>query len=105
MYSRLYWFLYRRRQKILLTIFIGFIVFVFFSKGQSKSRSNSSAVDKPKSQVRRNQVRINRETYQIPEPCVNCPGENGAAVFLTVSRSMKGTSKHSICLELLGRRN
>lgn len=84
MYSRIYWFLYRRREKILLVIFIAFFVFILFSKSQSKSSSKSAHVDKPKPQARHNQVRINRETYQIPEPCVNCPGENGAAVSLTV---------------------
>ena len=84
MYTRLYWFFYRRRDRVLLTLFIAFIVIVVYSKSQSKSPSDSSSIDKPKAPRRLNKIRINRETYQIPEPCRGCPGENGSGVTLTV---------------------
>jgi hypothetical protein len=29
-------------------------------------------------------IRINRETYTIPEPCHGCPGEDGQGVQLNV---------------------
>lgn len=88
MYARLYWFLYRRRDRLLLILLVAFIVIVIYSKNQSKSPSNSPTIDKPKIPRRVNKVRINRETYQIPEPCRGCPGENGAGVTLTVFYSM-----------------
>jgi hypothetical protein len=31
-------------------------------------------------------TRINIDTYVSPEPCINCPGENGSAVIILVSK-------------------
>jgi hypothetical protein len=30
--------------------------------------------------------RITIDTYVSPEPCINCPGENGSAVIILVSK-------------------
>jgi hypothetical protein len=31
-------------------------------------------------------TRITIDTYVSPEPCINCPGENGSAVIILVSK-------------------
>jgi hypothetical protein len=81
----LYWFLYRRRNKFLFLVFIIFtIIFFSYESKNNSSSSNSNVIDKPKRNNNPKKIRINRETYTIPEPCQNCPGENGGGVSLTV---------------------
>jgi hypothetical protein len=81
----LYWFLYRRRNKFVIILFI--VVTILFFSYERKNDSSSvytSVIDKPKQNNVQKKIRINRETYTIPEPCHNCPGENGGGVSLTV---------------------
>ncbi|UJR37273.1 hypothetical protein I4U23_029982 [Adineta vaga] len=54
----------------------------------SKSPSAPITEDKKEKRSARGEtIRINRETYTIPEPCRSCPGENGAGVSLTADES------------------
>jgi uncharacterized protein YxeA len=81
----LYWFLYRRRNKFVIILFIIVtIIFFFYERKNDSSSAYISVTDKPKKINIQKKIRINRETYKIPEPCHNCPGENGGSVSLTV---------------------
>src|ERR1700722_13178333 len=81
---RFFWFLYRRRNKFLTLIFIIFtIIFFSYESKNDSSSAYTTLIDKPKRILDLKKIRINRETYQIPEPCHGCPGENGAGVSLT----------------------
>jgi hypothetical protein len=81
----LYWFLYRRRNKLLIILlFIIIIIFFFYESSNDSSSAYSKAIDRPKRDINQKKIRVNRETYQIPEPCPSCPGENGGGVSLTV---------------------
>jgi len=81
----LYWFLYRRRNKFVIILFIIVtIIFFFYERKNDSSSAYISVTDKPKTINIQKKIRINRQTYTIPEPCHNCPGENGGSVSLTV---------------------
>jgi hypothetical protein len=81
----LYWFLYRRRNKFIILVFIILtIIFFSYESKNDSSSAYSNAIDKPKRINNQKKIRINRETYTIPEPCSKCPGENGGGVSLTV---------------------
>jgi hypothetical protein len=85
----LYWFLYRRRDKLLLTLFIAFIVlFLFYESKNDSSNTYTTLVNRPKRDFFQKKIRINRETYEIPKPCLGCPGENGRGVSLTVIENL-----------------
>jgi polypeptide N-acetylgalactosaminyltransferase len=84
----LYWFLYRRRNKLLIILlFIIIIIFFFYESSNDSSSAYSKAIDRPKRDINQKKIRVNRETYQIPEPCQSCPGENGGGVSLTAEES------------------
>ena len=55
-----------------------------YLNSNSKPSDQSKQNHRPKRNPNERKVRINRETYTIPEPCNGCPGENGAGVSLTV---------------------
>ncbi len=81
----LYWLLYRRRNKfIILLVFIVTIIFFFYESSNDASSAYSKVYERPKRNANQKKIRINRETYQIPEQCRGCPGENGGGVSLTV---------------------
>lgn len=83
--SHLYWFIYRRRNKVLITLISIFCIlfFLYGNEQQVKSESQKSTRSVIK-HIPRKKVRVNRNTYTTPEPCHGCPGENGAGVQLTV---------------------
>ncbi|CAF3694463.1 unnamed protein product [Rotaria sp. Silwood1] len=86
--SHLYWFLYRRRNKLLIVLMTIFcIVFFFYGNEYKVSSENKKQKDKQKKIVEKQKIRINRETYTIPEQCRGCPGENGQGVQLTAEES------------------
>ncbi len=81
----LYWFLYRRRNKLIIILFIIFTILFFSYESKNNAPSESTTViDKPNRNREQKKARINRDTYTIPEPCLGCPGENGGGVSLTV---------------------
>jgi hypothetical protein len=81
----LYWFLYRRRNKFLIILlFIFTIIFFSYESKNDSSSAYSQVIDRPKRNLNQKKIRINRDTYKIPETCRNCPGENGGGVSLTV---------------------
>ena len=89
--SRLYWLLYRRRNKFLILLMIAFcILFFVYQNDHEVSSTNKGEIldlkkDYPdKQNVAEKKIRINRETYKTPEPCKGCPGENGQGVQLSV---------------------
>lgn len=80
-----YWYLYRRRNKFIIICFIiSTILFFSYESKNDASSAYSKVNDRPKRSNNQSKIRINRENYQIPEPCRNCPGEDGAGVSLTV---------------------
>lgn len=63
----MYYKFYRRRRTIyILTIATATLFYLFFSKNNFETNSNSFF------------------SYIPPDPCKDCPGENGRAVFLSV---------------------
>lgn len=85
----MYYKLYRRRYYIYTGLAILLLIFLFYKNQESKAN-----YEKYKQYVensnndnnnRRKGARININTYQTPPPCDGCPGENGKAVYLTVS--------------------
>ena len=78
----MYYKLYRRRQYIFLVAFLVVLFFYFYTSSGGKPYSQNIQV-KTGDSFRR--ARINAETYQVPEPCSGCPGENGRAVYLSVN--------------------
>lgn len=85
--SYLYWFIYRRRNKFLICLMIIFCIVIYLHQNDSQSSSSTNErIDKRvKKNVDGGKVRINRDTYTIPEPCRGCPGEDGQGVGLTVT--------------------
>ena len=75
----MYYKLYRRRYYIYLAIGILVVLFIF----------NNSTNDENTIELTRNNRRINIENYVEPEPCHNCPGENGRPVYLNVNNLSK----------------
>lgn len=85
----MYYKFYRRRQYIYLIATIFGFLFIFnyrdsllpsFSSSSSSSRdSNARALGESG-----DDSEINMLNYKPPEPCVDCPGENGQPVYLTV---------------------
>ena len=74
----MYYRLYRRRHQIYLAIGLILVILVF-TRNSSKDNSDHAAV------LNKNGVpRINMQNYVPPPQCGDCPGENGAAVYLTV---------------------
>jgi hypothetical protein len=81
----LVWFLYRRRNKLIIIVFILFTIIFFFYESQNDSSATyTTLINKPKRDFFGRKIRINRETYVIPEPCRKCPGEYGSGVTLNV---------------------
>lgn len=76
-----YYRIYRRRQYIYFAAFIiGLVLLINLNKNEN---ANSQTFEKI---ARKNPNElININTYVEPELCVGCPGENGKAVYLTVS--------------------
>lgn len=81
--SYLYWFIYRRRTKVLLCLMIIFCVVIYFHQNDSQP-SSGAASPRIERNVHGDKLRVNRETYSTPEPCRGCPGEDGQGVALTV---------------------
>jgi hypothetical protein len=77
----MYYKFYRRRQQISLLLVGIFIIFIYIRKSNDdeKRPSNGGVVKREKGE------RVNMQNYVQPPPCVDCPGENGAGVSLTVS--------------------
>jgi len=83
--SHLYWFIYRRRNKFLILLMTIFCILIYFH--QNDRQVVSSTIENQSSQIKIDKlkkIRINRETYTIPEPCHGCPGEDGQGVQLNV---------------------
>lgn len=88
----MYYRFYRRRHSIYLAVAVILVLFVLFNRqdnSDTKDSSKKSGVfGKRDSDVvdggRRGGARITIDTYQVPPSCNGCPGENGAAVHLTV---------------------
>jgi hypothetical protein len=103
----LYWFIYRRRNKFIIILFI-IITIIFISYGNNNNNNPPSTSETLKSRRTRNldekRIRINRDTYKIPEPCHRCPGENGAGVSLSVIENIQRKSSYFNFSILLGRR-
>ncbi|CAF3858812.1 unnamed protein product [Rotaria sp. Silwood2] len=80
--------LYRRRNRFVVILFIiVFIIYLFNDSNNNSSLSNTTLASRQARDIRENKIRINRETYTIPEPCHGCPGENGQGVSLTAEES------------------
>lgn len=61
------------------------LVVIFLLMNQSTPNDNTKRDLLGKRDVDSRLSRINMDTYKEPQPCLNCPGENGASVSLTVS--------------------
>ncbi|CAF4748072.1 unnamed protein product [Rotaria socialis] len=83
----LYWFLYRRRNKLLLLLVAIFCVLFYFYGTDHHHHLTSQTKKQTKKTHVKSKIRINRDTYSIPEPCKGCPGENGQGVQLTAEES------------------
>ncbi|CAF1010915.1 unnamed protein product [Rotaria magnacalcarata] len=85
----LYWFLYRRRNKLLL-LFVAIFCVLFYFYGTDHHHLTPTiknrTIQTKKTHVK-SKILINRDTYSIPEPCIGCPGENGQGVQLTAEES------------------
>ncbi|CAF3344107.1 unnamed protein product [Rotaria socialis] len=81
--------IYRRgRNKYIYVAFIILTVIYFSHKTDNNSLPSFETIaEKQEKNVNEKRIRINRETYTIPEPCVGCPGENGQSVSLTAKES------------------
>ena len=82
----LIWLLYRRRRnRFIIVLFLVFTIIYFATKSNDNSSPNyKQLTDRQERNIKANKIRINRETYTTPEPCLGCPGENGASVSLSV---------------------
>jgi hypothetical protein len=87
----MYYKLYRRRYTIYTIITILFIIVLLNNNLNSIDEStnydkNSHDSNNLNKNVKRfNNVRINMQNYVVPDPCNDCPGENGKAVYLSVN--------------------
>jgi hypothetical protein len=59
-------------------------IFFLYRNDQQISTEMKQPTDKPNKHFQEKKIRINRETYTIPAPCRDCPGENGQGVQLSV---------------------
>lgn len=91
----MYYRLYRRRAYIY--ILVAFIVVYFLltrsgdtnenlAKNSEKPLKNFPAANE---NGMKKKSRISMSNYVQPEPCKGCPGENGAAVYLSVKNCEK----------------
>ena len=66
-------------------LFFSFIAYLNHSLDDHVSLDSKQSENNVKREVKNlRKDRINMQTYVPPPPCVGCPGENGAAVHLTV---------------------
>ena len=91
--------LYRRQHRIILILVLAIILISLFCIPKNENNfeadeefyvGNENKISKNEKKeeiksVKRKKIRINIKNYLRPLPCVGCPGENGAAVNLTVS--------------------
>lgn len=84
MASHLYWFLYRRRNKVLITLLIIIGVFLYLFRNDTNLSKATEQFGARAARYIRSNARINRNTYTTPQSCQGCPGENGQGVALTV---------------------
>ena len=82
--TMLYYKLYRRR-KMLFAV-SGVLLVVMFLRYLTKPRDviDDSKVNSPL-KGRSGSDRVNIFNYVVPAPCIGCPGEGGAPVYLSVS--------------------
>lgn len=88
----MYYKLYRRRKYIYFGILtLGIVVLILKSNSSNTYTNNVNDKVDEKNKDKdgephhpQKSQRINMKTYVEPEPCLGCPGENGAAVFLSV---------------------
>ncbi|CAF1460935.1 unnamed protein product [Rotaria sp. Silwood1] len=78
----------RRRNRFVVILFLIFlIIYLFHDSNNNSSLSNTDLSSRKPRNIQEKKIRINRETYTTPEPCRQCPGENGAGVSLTAEES------------------
>ncbi|CAF0806972.1 unnamed protein product [Rotaria sordida] len=88
LFRHLSWRLYRNRHRLVVILFITFfIIFFYYDNNKNSSITSTTLVKRQVRNINENKIRINRETYTIPEPCHGCPGENGASVSLSAEES------------------
>jgi hypothetical protein len=82
----MYYKFYRRRYLIYVLTSILFVVIILNNNKPSDLdvSNRDQPVKKARNELRRSNERINMENYVEPEPCGNCPGENGKPVYLNV---------------------
>jgi hypothetical protein len=85
----MYYKLYRRRRTIYIIIIVSTLLLFFLSKNNTFSSNLTDHKSKKHPKYR----------YNYPDPCINCPGENGKPVFLSVCLYifyLVGYNKYSI---------
>ncbi|CAF1407936.1 unnamed protein product, partial [Didymodactylos carnosus] len=99
MSPRLYWLIYRRRNKLILLVAVVFCIgFGYFHNENNKRERRDVKITEKKEFIKGtitvpvdNKVykksRITAENYQPPPPCNGCPGEMGRGVSLTAEES------------------
>jgi hypothetical protein len=65
------------------------VIFYFHENNSSSFSTHKPLIHKREINSIEKKIRINRETYTIPEQCQKCPGENGGGVVLTVIKKIK----------------
>lgn len=96
MASHLYWFLYRRRNKVFFIFLITIGVFVYLFRNDKNLSKVTEQLGARAARYIGSNGRINRDTYSTPQPCQGCPGENGQGVALSVCSTEDSFSKEHV---------
>ena len=85
----MYYKIYRRRNKLYIIIGVILLIFLYFDFDKDSSgnerKDNLNDLDEVFKVIEEKLDRKPKKRYVPPEPCKDCPGENGQGVMLTVS--------------------
>lgn len=87
-------------RRYLCIYFIALLFLLFLNREDSEQKHDNLTINKElgiivdqkalkvnsSHPIKTKKPRITIDTYVSPEPCINCPGENGSAVIILVSK-------------------
>jgi len=87
-------------RRYLCIYFFAVLFLLFINREDSKQKHDNLTINKElgikvdhkvfiknsSNQIKAKKPRLTIDTYVSPEPCINCPGENGSAVIILVSK-------------------
>jgi hypothetical protein len=87
-------------RRYLCIYFFAVLFLLFINREDSKQKHDNLTINKElgikvdhkvfiknsSNQIKAKKPRLSIDTYVSPEPCINCPGENGSAVIILVSK-------------------